>query len=63
MEEYILNTIECRIRQNNTLVATKMVYKTSKNATIFQEGIVVTLAILVKLKLPIEAKRLLYRVI
>ena len=40
-----------------------MVYKTSKNATVFQEGIVVTLAILVKLRLPTEAKRLLYRVI
>jgi hypothetical protein len=62
-EEYILNTIERRIRQNNTLVAARMVHKTSKNATVFQEGIVVTLAILVKLRLPTEAKRLLYRVI
>ena len=58
-EGYILTAIEQRIRANNVLVADKMVQKSKKKAVLFANGTLVTLAILGKMRLSLEPKRML----
>jgi hypothetical protein len=62
-EAFILTIIEYRIQKNNLVVAAKMVAKTAKKVTIFKEGSLIISAILLKLHLPTEAKRLVCWVI
>jgi hypothetical protein len=62
-KEYILTAIKQRIKANNAIVAKKMVQKSKKQATVFEEGSLVTLAIPAKIRLSLEPKRLLCRVI
>jgi len=60
---FILSLIKQRIKASNAIVAKKMVQKSKKKGTTFQEGVLVTLAILAKQRLSLEPKRLLCRVI
>jgi hypothetical protein len=62
-EEYILTAIEQRIKANNAIVAEKMVRKSKKQAVVFKDGALVTLAIPAKIRLSLEPKRLLCRII
>jgi hypothetical protein len=62
-EAFILTIIGRRIRKNSLVVAAKMVAKTAKKATVFNEGSLITLAILLNLRLFIEAKRLVCRAV
>jgi hypothetical protein len=58
-EEYILTAIEQRIKANNAIVAEKIVRKSKKQAVVFKDGALVTLAIPAKIRLSLEPKRLL----
>jgi hypothetical protein len=62
-EGYILTAIEQRIKANNILVAEKIVYKSKRKAILFADGILVTLAIPSKMRLSLEPKRMLCRII
>jgi hypothetical protein len=62
-EDYILTALEQRIRANNVLVANKMVQKSKKKAVLFADGTLVTLAIPSKMRLSLEPKRMLCRII
>jgi hypothetical protein len=58
-EEYILTAIEQCIKANNAIVAEKIVQKSKKQAVVFEDGTLVTLAILAKIRLSLEPKCLL----
>lgn len=60
---YILTAIEQQVRDNNAIVAEKIVQKSKKKSAEFAEGSFVILAILAKIRLSIEPKRLLCCVI
>jgi hypothetical protein len=62
-KEYILTAIEQRIKANNAIFAEKMVRKSKKQAVVFEDGSLVTLAIPAKIRLSLEPKRLLCRII
>jgi hypothetical protein len=62
-EDFILTAIEQRIRANNTLVADKMIQKSNKKVVLFADGTLVTLAIPSKMRLSLELKRMLCRII
>ena len=58
LDKWILNAIELRVRKNNLLVAGRMAKKGAKNAQVFKEGWIVTLAIPAKMRRSTEPKRL-----
>jgi hypothetical protein len=59
VEGFILTAIEQQVKASNAIVAKKMVKKSKKKGVVFQEGVLVTLAILAKIQLSLEPKRLL----
>jgi hypothetical protein len=48
-EEYILTAIEQCIKANNAIITKKMVWKSKKQAVVFKDGALVTLAIPAKI--------------
>jgi hypothetical protein len=63
VKKCIINAIELWVRQNNLLVAARMVKKGAKKAQVFKQGWVVTLAIPRGLRLFIKLKRLPVRIV
>ena len=61
-EEYTLTELECIVHKNNARIAAQMVKKAHGKAQIFQKGWLITLAILSKLRLRTEPKRILCRI-
>jgi hypothetical protein len=59
--DFILTELECSIRQSNTQTAARIVKKASSKSKVYTNRTIILLAILPKLQLQIEAKRLLCR--
>jgi hypothetical protein len=59
VEEYILTAIEQRIKANNAIIVEKMVWKSKKQAVVFKDSALVTLAIPAKIRLSLKLKHLL----
>jgi hypothetical protein len=60
--DFILTELECSIRQSNARTAARMVKKASGKSKVYTNRTIILLAILPKLRLQIEAKRLLCRI-